>query len=554
MATVTYLKSAFAQVFKVSVPAGVTGLYMTAAELYFGAKSNTFGVEVSIVQMFNGFPDTTQVMDGSAVVIQPEMVWISPNAAASTKFYFNKPVYLSADARYALVISALGGSPDYSIFTGMNGQPDIATGLPISTNPLAEKAYFAKNNATWTAIPNETLKFRLYRARFRSSTVGTAVFKKADHEIIQVNNKTLASGTPKLQAGDEVYGLDAAGLLNANVYAKVVSSDGVNNLLRMKTTKGTFAANQAIMVVRSSVEAGHANTTTWGGGTLMKANVSSMYIQPIHAIVPKFGDASKSGTSSSMYYKGAFASGGGYAKDPTWMAVQNNNETEFTDYGRFVLPRSSEVASLSSNSSVDIKIDMSSSSDFISPVFDLAEEAVLGIQNLIGANTTGEDTDNGYASTRYISKTITLGDGQDAQDLSVYITAYKPPSTNLLVYGKFWNAEDPDPFDSKAWTLMNQATSAAFFCDPKNVEDFREYEFQMPTVDPASSNNITTAWDPPLNNPSILRYVSTTPLGNTAPFFGFKKYAIKVVMTVTDPTQAHIYPKLSNIRGIATQR
>jgi len=57
-------------------------------------------------------------------------------------------------------------------------------------------------------------------------------------------------------------------------------------------------------------------------------------------------------------------------------------------------------------------------------------------------------------ASRYISKTVVLADGQDAEDLVVFLTAYRPQGTNIQVYGKVLNATDSDPFDDKSWTPM----------------------------------------------------------------------------------------------------
>jgi hypothetical protein len=43
----------------------------------------------------------------------------------------------------------------------------------------------------------------------------------------------------------------------------------------------------------------------------------------------------------------------------------------------------------------------------------------------------------------------------------------------------------------------------------------------------------------------------TTSLGT---FIGFKKYAVKIVLTVDDIKTAYIYPRLNDVRAIALQK
>ena len=84
-----------------------------------------------------------------------------------------------------------------------------------------------------------------------------------------------------------------------------------------------------------------------------------------------------------------------------------------------------------------------------------------------------------YAS-RYISKSVILAEGQDAEDLRCYLTAYRPATTDMLVYARIQNREDPDSFQNQTWTLLNQITSPALLSSSANVNDFIELEYGFP--------------------------------------------------------------------------
>ena len=83
-------------------------------------------------------------------------------------------------------------------------------------------------------------------------------------------------------------------------------------------------------------------------------------------------------------------------------------------------------------------------------------------------------------SSRYISKSVILAEGQDAEDIKVYLTAYRPAGTDFLVYGKFQNGEDPDPFKNKNWTLLKQISSPSLLSSFANINDFVELEYGLP--------------------------------------------------------------------------
>jgi hypothetical protein len=102
---------------------------------------------------------------------------------------------------------------------------------------------------------------------------------------------------------------------------------------------------------------------------------------------------------------------------------------------------------------------------------------------ITSVNYFSEDTNNNlnYAS-RYISKSVVLAEGQDAEDIRVYLTAYRPPGTDLLVYARIMNREDPGSFDTKAWSLLPQITSPALLSSTANKEDYIEIQYGFPTA------------------------------------------------------------------------
>ena len=548
------LKEGLTQVFRVSVPDGVSGMYATRLELFFRKKSSSFGLQLNLVELSDGVPDMSKSVPNSAVIVKPENVTVSEDASAATKFYFPQPIFLEDDTRYAFVIRSMGGSPDYEIWTGVNGAKDIATGQSISSNPLSESSYFAKNQQQWAEIPNEDIKYKLFRAKFKTDQVSVAMLKKAPTDILQVRAYQQATGGPTPIAGDEVYGFDANGLANTQIYAKVIAFDDVNNYLYLRQSTGNFSANAPFMIVRSSAEgADNLGKNGVASGLIARGIIDNVYDYPTHAVVPKIGNLSNSLSSISFEFRGAYKEGLPLVPvkelaNTDWKPVTNQEETDFYDKTRYVLSKSNEVGQIQSNSSIEIRSTLSSRSDFITPVIDLKERNLIAIRNLIGSNTAGEDGDYGSARTRYISQIITLADGQEAEDLKVFITANKPPRSIIQVYAKLWNEEDPDAFDAKKWTLMTQVTDASIFSDPKNPEDYREYEFDLPAVAPVTGAAYVPHIVDPIDGDPV-QY--NTSLGA---FIGYKKYSVKVVMAVQTDEDAYNYPRLSDIRAIALQK
>ena len=93
--------------------------------------------------------------------------------------------------------------------------------------------------------------------------------------------------------------------------------------------------------------------------------------------------------------------------------------------------------------------------------------------------------------SRYISKSVVLATGQDAEDLVVYIGAYRPAGSNLQVYGQLLNANDPDPLTSKIYSrLVEQPTSTALVSSSTNTNDFVELVYGLPQSQLVYSNSV----------------------------------------------------------------
>lgn len=546
------LTGSMTQVFTVQVPDGVPGLYVTGIDLFFAAKSSSFGAQLQLLQMTNGLPDASQTIPGSVVTLTSDKVNVSTDSSTATRFQFTAPVYLTAGQSYAFSVRGLGNSPDYSLYTAINGDNDLASGVSVSSNPLSGAAYYAKNSTTWQQIPNEDLKYKIYRAQFSTSATATARLKKSKTEIFVLRNIAIASGPISIMAGDEVYAFaNNDAVLDPTTRAKVVKYDDVNNFLYLRSSTGNFILGDRIAICRTAVE-GQVSSNT--DGMMLLGNIADIYDYPMHAIVPKIAVVNNPLTTASLAYRGTYMQGSPEVPvkqtgPNDWINLKADNESEFYDMTRFAMSYSNEVAQLGGNTSVEMAIQMSSSSDYCSPAIDLNSHSFIGIQNMINSDLDGEEGNYGTAMTRYISKTVTLADGQESEDLQVWVDAYKPAGTVVQVYGKFWNSSDPDTFDAKPWTLLNQITDSSVYSATNNFDDYREYQFAVPNVTPTVSG---AAWSPLIVDPidgDPLQY--TTTLGT---FVGFKQFAIKIVLGVQDDTTAYNYPRLNDVRAIALQK
>jgi hypothetical protein len=163
--------------------------------------------------------------------------------------------------------------------------------------------------------------------------------------------------------------------------------------------------------------------------------------------------------------------------------------------------------------------------------------AVFGTANNILVDVYGENSNiivncetcpnNGNGLSKYITKKVVLSSGNEAGDLRVYYTAYKPINTNIYVYYKILSGDDNAAFDSGYWQILTPINNSNRFSSSR--EDLIEYEL-APGINNVANNNVSYL--------GLDRVTRTT----------FNQFAIKVVMSTTDSTRV---PFLTDLRAIA---
>ena len=102
---------------------------------------------------------------------------------------------------------------------------------------------------------------------------------------------------------------------------------------------------------------------------------------------------------------------------------------------------------------------------------------------LISNNGVLLDTEvfgNGIASSRHISKKVKFNTDRYAEDLKVYMTAYRPVGSDIKVYARLYNSSDPEAFDDKVWTPLEYTINTNRFSSTEDDSNFIEYELGIP--------------------------------------------------------------------------
>ena len=142
---------------------------------------------------------------------------------------------------------------------------------------------------------------------------------------------------------------------------------------------------------------------------------------------------------------------------------------------------------------------------------------------------TGETSKyGGPAVARYLTKKVTLESGFDAGDLAVYITAYRPVNTDIMVYYKILNRNDTQKFEDSSWQLMTMTKGGSTYYS-QTRDDLYEYTFAPGT------NGVDQGY---------VTYTSS----NGQTYTMFSQFAIKIVLRSSEHTYV---PFLTDMRAIA---
>ena len=259
----------------------------------------------------------------------------------------------------------------------------------------------------------------------------------------------------------------------------------------------TFKINRCHFTIAGTHEAVFQNSTA----TTMKMDVMQLTTQEIIPDTTNITWAVKTTDESQNILSSAYSN-----------LVQNKNQA-FEDQQHITTSAGSFLG----------RATLTSANAHITPIIDIQRMGVIAIENLINNLTTdeGDKSSGGSAIAKYVSRRVTLTDGFDASDLTVFLTINKPAGTNVYVYYKILSAYDPEAFDDKLWKLMTQTTQTNTVA--LTEDEFTEYQF-----DPSTTT---------------VEYVS-----GSATYKTFKNFAIKIVMTSTNTTKV---PRIQDMRAIA---
>lgn len=593
-----------AQTFRVQPQVdGSDTLFLTSIDLFFKAKDPNVGVAVELREVGpSGFP-TELILPFSKTYKRSQDVFVSNNASLATTFTFASPISVSAGREYAIVMTPDANSPEYRIWSGQTGLPDIGNPQKVMNESWGLGTLFhSVSGSAFTPIQNEDIKFIVRYAKF-SSLTSNVVVQNANLEFLSVENSvgSFEGGEDVAQFGNSY--INAT--LTTNTASRVVGTSvnlsstlNVNDfLVLVYDTSRTLRANVAVAGVTVTNTNASAFLTDFSVGDFVKisnstvqeirqvvsiANNTQLTIDSstfasfsdhnISSIVPNFDviqvKAANSSTitgnkppssATSATVACSFqrvvtgkvtlfdgASGRLYlnnsnAANSTFLINSSNNSYRATIVGSdsnaittvanvtsigvssfkslvnalvlrgtgiglsgtfskaaggthtqsfnankggsfevndniLIRSKSNEITGTTVTKSLSLTFSLSSARNDMSPVIDINPSSLVAASFLINNSTANENTRFGEADAKYISKRLVLSDGLDAEDVRVFISAFRPTTTDVHVYAKIHNETDSDILDNKDWSEL-RLVSPDVFSASLDENDLREYEY-----------------------------------------------------------------------------
>jgi hypothetical protein len=582
------------------------GTFITKIDLFFAKKSDTLPVTMQIREVENGFPTKVIVPYGSKTLQASQVTANSTVATNATTFTFDSPVFLQSNKTYAICILPAGDNQDYVLWTAELGGIDVDRNTLIDKQPAAGVLFTSSNNETWAQIQSEDMKFRIWRANFTTST-GTVYIENDDIDFFSIDNRTGTFNIGEKVVAESVLRFSnnaavpvgtvlksraaATGSLASNPnFANGVVRQVVGYSSGIVTVKvdgfGAFPTSTA-----SNTHNLYSGSNTWiGNTTAFTANTSQGFISfldtdrnrifidrstgsfangyirgqvsgatarvvtvdniGVNAFVPKIPQISYGNTQITWSVR--TTSTGGII-DTNYEPVQISIDNEIIGAEKRVYGKTNEAALTpvaGSRKSFVLRGTLSTTDTFLSPVIDSSRFNTILLKNNINSDVTNEHLDAGNAQARYISKRVVLADGQEAEDLIVYLTAYKPSGTNINVYARVHNPEDPQAFNEKDFTPLRQVTTSNTFSDSVNRSDFKEFEYTFSANTNGQNFLVAANSHAYLNsgNNGVIAYRSD----DGSIYHTYKTFAIKIVMTSSSGTS--IIPLVRDMRAIALQK
>ena len=503
-----------AQTFNVDRSENENGVYVSSVDIFFSAVDATLPVTLKLRPLFQERPASAAVLPFGEVTLNASEVTANsatPNVAVSTtatRFTFESPVYLSPD-EYSIVLQS--PSTAYAVHVAILGETvRNTTDTKVSQKPGVGLFYQPQNSSVWIPLVDRQMMFRVNRCEF--DTGSHAVYFSSEANPLSGNTSGINYDVFKLSTSELTFSNTSIGYAYKGIdESKTVNSDS-SRTSQIDSTFAGFSANRNVtLAAQKKIVAPNSTTgpvTYAANNYYLRATMTSNDSKISPAIdlgrlnlIPVENKVNRGSFANSDVV--ISANGTGYSAgtfDISGTGGSGGVVTITVDSGKI---ETAVISSAGSGYYEDASVTLTGGTG-----------GSITLSTELGAS-------GGNSLSKYISRRVTLEDTFDAQDLKVFLNAFKPKDTDIKVYYKVHNADDPQDFDDKPYVMFTQETDANLVSS--NESDIKSYVFRT------SANNISYTSD-------------------SVTYDKFKTFAIKIVL---GSSSTAIIPKVKDMKAIA---
>lgn len=497
----------------------------------------------------DGSPDPTSVFAGSTIKVPYDSVQSLSDASVATVFSFPSKVSIPVGKYYGIGIKF--EDPGYELWYCKQGDRILGTNTPSpgATGKSDGSLFQHTNTDTLKQISGTDIKFRVNVAKYELSGTTTVTLIPYDYEFMTFRNRSgrfingelvyqevsAQTGTILANASSfDLIGTSTSFGSSALVNNFIVITDGSTfDIRRVSSVENTtlitlsskpsftnavatwyippvgkvyytdYVANQIFLTdsTANSTVKFAVDKLIHGEHSNAVANIATIFDYSVDQFKPEVSVVTPVNFSGNVKYAFSYSSGGNYYVNNSLIDTMYLNKiNEIDKYDGFIMSRSNEVtypdylyANTTTKKSGYITVEFSSTRSgvnlFETPSIDQQKIDIFGLQNQINNTAANEHTNSGAATSKYISNKVNFANGRFAEDMKVFLTAYKPAGTDIKVYSKIHNSNDPEAFDDKSWTLMSIEQGAGTFSSAVNKKDYLDLSFGLPQY-PVSSSTL----------------------------------------------------------------
>ena len=508
------------QTFIVDKSENENGIFVSSVDIFFSTIDATLPVTLQLRPVINEVPSSSQIIPFSEVILDASDATANstaPSAATSstfTRFTFESPVYLYPD-EYAIVLTT--PSDAYSVHVANLGETvKNTTDTKVSQQPFVSSFYQPQNSSVWQPNVEKQMMFKVNRCEFDTGT--HSVYLSSNAEPLSGNTSGINYDVFKLSTSELTFSNTSIEFAYKGIDSSKTVASAANRTAQIDASFTAFSANKNVTLSTQKKTVAPVSTTGLNSYAANNYYLRATMATTDSKISPVI-DLSRINliTVENQVNLGSLAnsdlvitSGGTNYSSPVLTISAPTSGTTAT-----------ATASLTSNVITGVTVTNGGTGYYETPTVTITD-SVSGTESGAAITVQSElNASGGNAKTRYITRRVNLEDGFDAQDIRVILNAYKPKDTEIKVYYRVWNAEDPGDFEDKSYVLMTQETDANLISANEGV--INQYSYK-----------------------SVDGSISYTSSGQT--YDKFKTFSIKIVLASSSST---VIPKVKDMKAIA---